>query len=273
MQSGVKDYLAEDIGSGDITTNATVPKGHTSRAIIVAKEEGVIAGHSFARDVFRELDPMFLYEEIKKDGERVLKGEMVARLEGKTRAILTGERVALNLLQRLSGIATLTRRFVEAVGNTGAKILDTRKTSPGHREKEKYAVRMGGGFNHRDTLGEMALIKENHIAVAGTIREAVRRIRSVSAVPIEVEVKNMEELDEVLAEGVDRIMLDNWDTESTRRAVMVVGKRIPLEASGNMSLERIAEVAATGVEFISVGVLTHSYKSLDLSLLHEGVGA
>lgn len=273
MHSYAKDYLAEDIGSGDITTDATVPEGHTSRAVIVAKEEGVIAGHPFARDVFRELDAAFVYEETKRDGESVGKGEIVARLEGKTRAILTGERVALNLLQRLCGIATLTRRFVEATGNTGTRILDTRKTSPGHREKEKYAVRMGGGFNHRGTLGEMALIKENHIAVAGTIKEAVRRIRSVSAVPIEVEVKNTEELGEALAEGVDRIMLDNWDTESTRRAVALVRKRVPLEASGNMTLERVAEIAATGVEFISVGVLTHSYKSLDLSLLHEGVRA
>lgn len=271
MENKIREYLLEDIGTGDITTDAIVAEDHTSRARIIAKEEGVIAGQPYAKDVFHELDPRLIYEEIKRDGEYVKKGEVIACMKGKTRAILTGERLALNLLQRLSGIATMTRRFVEAVAGTGAGILDTRKTSPGHREREKYAVRVGGGLNHRGSLGEMALVKENHIAAAGSIREAVGKIRAMSGVPIEVEVRNMEELKEALEQGVDRIMLDNWDVESTKRAVLYVENKIPLEASGNMTLDRVGEVAKTGVQFISVGALTHSCKSLDLSLFHEGV--
>ena len=271
MEGSMKDYLAEDIGSGDITTNAIVPEDHASKAVIIAKEDGVIAGQSLAAGIFKELDNELIYEKIKKDGEYVKKGDTIAIVKGKTRAVLTGERVALNILQRLSGIATLTRRFVDAVEGTGVKILDTRKTSPGHRAKEKYAVRMGGGVNHRADLSEMALIKENHISVAGSINEAVKRIRAVSKVPIEVEVKNMAELKEALEERVDRIMLDNWDMGSIKEAVSFVNKRIPIEVSGNMNLEKIRDVAKIGVEFISVGALTHSFKSLDISLLHEKV--
>lgn len=271
MKNSIKYYLTEDIGTGDITTNAIVPEMHVSRARIVAKENGVIAGQSIAKEVFRELDDTLVYEEWKSDGEHVKKGDIITIVKGKTRAILTGERVALNFLQRLSGIATLTRKFVEAVEGTGVKILDTRKTSPGHREKEKYAVRMGGGYNHRGNLSEMALIKENHIAAAGSIKDAVRKIRDISKVPIEVEVKNMVELEEALKEDVDRIMLDNWDTKEIKAAVLFVNKRIPIEVSGNVNIESIREVAKAGVDFISVGALTHSFKSLDISLLHEGV--
>lgn len=270
MKNSVKDYLSEDIGAGDITTDAIVPEDHVSAARIIAKEDGVIAGHLYARAVFEELDSGAIYEDVRKDGDTVNKGEIVAVVRAKTRAILTGERVALNLLQRLSGIATTTRKYVDAVGNTGARILDTRKTSPGHREKEKYAVRMGRGLNHRGNLSEMALIKENHISAAGSIKQAVSKIRAVSKVPIEVEVKNMAELEEAMEESVDRIMLDNWDTESMRKAVFFVNRRIPLEVSGNVTLEKLQEIAQTGVEFISVGALTHSFKSLDLSLLLEG---
>jgi len=273
MDSKIKDFLKEDMGPGDITTDAIVPEDHSSKAVILAKADGVVAGHGLAREVFRYLDKDIRYEEFKHDGERVIKGDAVAAIAGKSRAILTGERVALNLLQTLSGIATFTRRFVEAVAGTGVKILDTRKTSPGLRSMEKYAVRMGGGFNHRFDLSEMALIKENHIAVAGSITAAVKRVRSRSKVPIEVEVRTMADLKEAVEAGVDRIMLDNWDIASIQEAVSLVQKRIPLEVSGNMTVEKAREAAETGVDFISVGALTHSFTALDMTMLQEGLKA
>jgi nicotinate-nucleotide pyrophosphorylase (carboxylating) len=265
----LREFLLEDTGTEDVTTNAVVSEGHRSKAKIVAKAGGIIAGQLFASQVFKTLDNEFNYNELKKDGEHVRNGDILAVIEGRTRAILTGERVALNILQRLSGIATLTGRFVEAVRDTGAKILDTRKTTPGLREMEKYAVCMGGGHNHRKNLAEMALIKENHIAAAGSIKEAVIKVRTRTRVPIEVEVKNMDELRETIKLDVDRIMLDNWGIESTREAVLFVNKEVPLEASGNMTIERVREVAQTGVDFISVGALTHSPQALDMSLLCE----
>jgi len=265
----VENFLKEDIGEGDITTNAIVPENHTSKAIIQAKANGVVAGHIFVREIFKFLDQDIQYQELKQDGEHVTKGDILATIAGKSRAILTGERVALNILQRLSGIATITRSFVEAVEGIGAKILDTRKTSPGLRSMEKYAVRMGGGYNHRLNLSEMALIKENHIALARSIKEAVKRVKSQSNAPIEVEVRNMEELKEAINAGVDRIMLDNWEMESIKQAVFLVHKRIPLEVSGNMTIEKVKKVAKTGVDFISVGAITHSFKSLDMTLLQE----
>lgn len=271
MDKQIEIFQKEDIGTGDVTTDAIVPEDHTSRADIIAKAEGVVAGHIFARKVFNALDRNIHYEELKQDGERVTQEDILAVIAGKSRAILTGERVALNLLQRLSGIATLTRSFVDAVEGTGVKILDTRKTSPGLREMEKYAVRMGGGHNHRLNLSEMALIKENHIAIAGSIREAVRRVRSQSTVPVEVEVKNMEELKEAMEERVDRIMFDNWAIKSIKHAVSLVNKRIPLEVSGNITIEKAREVAKTGIDFISVGAITHSFKALDMTLLQEGL--
>ncbi len=271
IKDSIKAYLEEDLGAGDVTTNAIVSEDHVSKARIIAKEDGVIAGNMFAAGVFMLLDNQFRYEDVTSDGEGVKRGDIIAIVEGKTRAILSGERVALNILQRLSGIATLTRRFVDAMEGTETKILDTRKTSPGHRIAEKYAVKMGGGTNHRVDLSEMALVKENHIAVAGSIKEAVKMVRAYSKVLVEVEVKNMTELKQALSEDIDRILLDNWDIESTREAVIYVNKRIPLESSGNMTLERVAEFAKTGVDFISIGALTHSFKSLDISLLHEGV--
>jgi nicotinate-nucleotide pyrophosphorylase (carboxylating) len=271
MDVRMEDFLKEDIGEGDITTDAIVPEHHASKAVILAKAEGVVAGNCFAREVFRCLDRDIQYEELKQDGERVTKEDTVAAIAGKSHAILTGERVALNILQRLSGIATFTRGFVEAVEGTGVKILDTRKTSPGLRSMEKYAVRMGGGYNHRLNLSEMALIKENHIAVAGSIKEAVKRVRSHAKAPIEVEVRTMEELQEAMAAGVDRIMLDNWDITSIRQAAALVHKRVPLEVSGNMTMEKAREVAKTGIDFISVGALTHSFKALDMTLLQQGL--
>jgi nicotinate-nucleotide pyrophosphorylase (carboxylating) len=269
MDVMIEDFLKEDMGQGDVTTDAIVPEDHASKAVILAKAEGVVAGNGFAREVFRCLDKDIRYEELKHDGERVIKGDTVAAIAGKSRALLTGERVALNILQRLSGIATFTRGFVEAVKGTGVKILDTRKTSPGLRSMEKYAVRMGGGFNHRFDLSEMALIKENHIAVAGSITEAVKRVRSHATIPIEVEVKTMDELQQAMDAGVDRIMLDNWDMASIRLAAALVHKRIPLEVSGNMTMEKAREAAKTGIDFISVGALTHSFKALDMTLLQQ----
>ena len=239
-----------------------------SEAVIVAKEDGVIAGQALARAVFQALDSAVVYEETKTDGTFVRSGETVAKMRGKTRAILSGERTALNILQRLSGVATTTKRFADRVAGTKTRILDTRKTTPGMRILEKYAVRMGGGHNHRINLNDMALIKENHVAAAGSIRNAVQRVRQ--AFPdrlIEVEVRNMDELEQALQEPVNRIMLDNWSTDDMRRGVALVKGRVELEASGNMSIERVREVAETGVDFISVGAITHSYKALDLSLL------
>jgi len=247
----------------------TVPVDHRSEAIILAKEECVIAGHGFVHKVFETLDREAAYEELITDGEVAKKGVIVSRVRARTRAILTGERVALNILQRLSGIATATRGFVRAVEGSKVKILDTRKTSPGMRAMEKYAVRAGGGQNHRFGLYDMALVKENHISIAGSIREAVARIRKCSTVEVEVEVRNMDELRETLKEGVDRIMLDNWKDADIREAVFLVGGRIPIEVSGNMTVERAAEIARTGIDFISAGSITHSFDSADLSLLIE----
>ena len=271
MDQWIEDFLGEDIGERDVTTEAIVPENHTSKAFIQVKAEGILAGHVYAKEVFQFLDRDIQYQEFKRDGERVLSGDIAAALSGKSRAILTGERVALNILQRLSGIATLTKSFVEAVEGTGVRILDTRKTSPGLRSMEKYAVRMGGGYNHRFNLSEMALIKENHIAIAGSLKEAVKRVRSKSSVPIEVEVRNMSELKDAMDAAVDRIMLDNWDTGSMVRAFSLVNKKIPVEVSGNMTIEKAKQVAKLGPDFISVGTITHSFRSLDMSLLHEGL--
>jgi nicotinate-nucleotide pyrophosphorylase (carboxylating) len=272
----IEDFIKEDRGEGDITTDAIVPEDHSSKAVIVAKADGVLAGQRYARRVFGLLDKNIQYRELKHDGDGIVGGDLLADITGKSRAILTGERVALNILQRLSGIATLTKSFVDAVAGTKVIILDTRKTAPGLREMEKYAVTMGGGANHRRDLSEMALIKENHIAIAGSIQEAVKRVQSQSRVAIEVEVKNMQELQEALAARVDRIMLDNWDTASIRDAVSFVKERIPpaqkpplVEASGNMTIEKAREIAQTGIDFISVGAITHSFTSLDMTLLQE----
>jgi nicotinate-nucleotide pyrophosphorylase (carboxylating) len=267
MEQEIRRFLAEDIGTGDVTTDSLVPADHFSRASIVAKEECIIAGQTFTAQVFRALDGEAAYTMLSEEGSPVGRGTVVAKIEARTRAILTGERVALNILQRLSGIATSTRRFVEAVEGTSAEILDTRKTTPGLRAMEKYAVAIGGGRNHRIDLAEMALVKENHIAIAGSITEAVAKIRARRSVPIEVEVKNMSELEEAVKQGIERIMLDNWNDEDVSKAVHFVKGRIPIEVSGNMTVDRARAIARTGVQFISVGAITHSFRSADLSLL------
>jgi nicotinate-nucleotide pyrophosphorylase (carboxylating) len=264
--------LAEDVGEGDVTTLATIPESAWFEGELVAKEDGIIAGLAVARQVFALLDPGVEWVAQVRDGDRVHPGQTIARLYGPGRALLTGERVALNLLQRMSGIATLTRRYVDAVQGTHAWILDTRKTAPGLRVLDKWAVRLGGGRNHRGGLYDMALIKDNHIAAVGSIGEAVRRVRARDSHrrPVEVEVTNLEQLREALELPVDRIMLDNMTLDEMREAVDLAGGRVPLEASGKIDLNTVRAVAATGVDFVSCGALTHSVKALDISLeLHS----
>jgi len=260
--------LAEDVGSGDITTLATVDEAARSQAEIVAKEKGLIAGLSVARATFRALDPEVSFQADSSDGQRVIEGQAVASLAGRTRAILTAERVALNFLQRMSGIATLTARYVSAVEGTKARICDTRKTAPGLRVLDKYAVRMGGGWNHRTGLFDGVLVKDNHIRVAGGIAEAVKRARASShhLVRIEVEAQSLQQVEEAIAAGVDVIMLDNFQPADMARAVELIGGRCEVEASGGITLETVRTVAECGVDYISVGALTHSAPALDLSL-------
>jgi len=260
--------LTEDLGDGDVTTLNTIPADAAYTGDFLVKAAGVIAGLQVAARVFATLDPTVQFQALVADGDRVSHGDIVAAVTGPGRAILSGERVALNLLQRMSGIATATRRYVDAVAGTHAVILDTRKTAPGLRVLDKWAVRLGGGQNHRIGLYDMALIKDNHIAAVGSITEAVRRVRAGDQRhrPIEVEVTNLDQLREALALPIDRILLDNMSHEMMRAAVELAAGKIPLEASGNVTLDTVAAIAATGVDFISIGALTHSVKALDVSL-------
>lgn len=261
--------LLEDIGEGDVTTLCTISPTATQSGKFIAKEAGVIAGLEVAQAVFALLDERVQFTAHLADGDYVEKGRVFAEINGPVRAILSGERLALNFMQRMSGVATLTRQFVQAVAGTNAVILDTRKTAPGLRAFDKWAVRLGGGQNHRFGLYDMVLIKDNHIAAVGSITEAVNRVREqdVKRRPIEVEVKNKAELAEALGLHLDRILLDNMNPAQMRQAVELADGRTPLEASGNVSLETVAEIAATGVDFISSGALTHSARALDISLL------
>lgn len=266
----IKMALAEDLGErGDITSLATIPADVRLCGHLRAKADGVLAGLPLVEMVYRQVDPNVTVSFYAQDGERVAAGTVAAEVTGPGRSVLTGERVALNFVQRLSGIATLTAGFVAAVQGTRAVILDTRKTTPGWRSLEKYAVRMGGGQNHRIGLYDMVLVKDNHIDGAGGITPAVNAVRAYSPARdalIEVEVRTLDELREALSLGVDRILLDNMDEEQMRAAVRLAAGRVPLEASGNMSLERVRAAAETGVDFISVGALTHSAPALDLSM-------
>ena len=269
--------LKEDVGAGDWTTLWTVPEEAVGSGTIVAKEALVVAGTDPCIRVFRRVDPGLVVEVAATDGTEVLEETPILRIRGGLRSILTAERVALNFLGRLSGIATITRRFVKAVSGTGAQVLDTRKTTPGWRLLEKAAVLAGGGRNHRVGLHDMVLVKDNHIVAAGGIRRAVEGVRRANreGLPVEVEVGTLEELEETLLLGVQRILLDNMRLETMRAAVArtrAVGRSRPLlEASGNMTLGRVRAVAETGVDFISVGALTHSAPSADLSLrVNEG---
>jgi nicotinate-nucleotide pyrophosphorylase (carboxylating) len=273
IEPSVRHALEEDIGDGDITTHSTVPPTMMLTGRLRAKADGVIAGLAVARLTFRLLEERVEFTPHLADGQTVTAGQVIATLNGPGRALLSGERVALNFLQRMSGIATLTRRFVEAA--RPAIILDTRKTAPGLRAADKWAVALGGAENHRFGLYDMALIKENHIAaVGGSLTQAVARVRAAAipergSRPIEVEVKNLAELEEALTLNVDRIMLDNMNLDEMRAAVKLTAGRVPLEASGNVTLETVASIAATGVDYISSGALTHSAPALDISLLLE----
>jgi len=264
----IRCALEEDIGDGDVTTDCTVPADMWLAGTFVAKEAGVIAGLEVVRRTFAQLDERVRVTPLVADGDYVAAGRAIATISGPGRALLSGERVALNFLQRMSGIATLTRRFVDAVSGTSAVILDTRKTAPGLRLLDKWAVRLGGGRNHRFGLYDMVLIKDNHIAAAGGITEAVARVRKGDERKrcIEVEVRTLGELREAVGLDVDRILLDNMTPDEMRAAVRLTGGRVPLEASGNVTLENVAAVAATGVDYISVGMLTHSVRALDVSL-------
>lgn len=265
----VRDALAEDVGSGDLTSEGVLDPEATCAARILLKEPGVACGLAAAEAVFRAVDPELRFEALVSDGERPDHPPVpLARVEGPARAILTAERTALNLLGRLCGIATLTRRYVDAVAGTRAVILDTRKTTPGLRALEKHAVVCGGGRNHRFGLDDGILIKDNHVRLAGGIRPAVERVRAVASrdLPIEVEADTLDQVREALHAGADTILLDNMPPATLAEAVALVGRRAKLEASGGVSLETVRAVAETGVDFISVGALTHSARSLDVSL-------
>jgi nicotinate-nucleotide pyrophosphorylase (carboxylating) len=263
--------LSEDIGKGDLTSEAIIEQDLLTEGTIVANEEGVIAGLEIAKMVFHQLDPNLVFESSFKDGNRVMRKEEVATLKGSVRSILSGERTALNFLQRLSGIATLTSKYVEKIKDTEGKILDTRKTTPGLRTLEKYAVKMGGGENHRMGLFDMILIKDNHIKAVGNISRAIQKAKAkYPKERIEVETKNLDEVAEAVNSGADWIMLDNMSVEEMKKAVKVIRsspRKIKIEASGRIDLNNVREVALTGVNFISVGALTHSAPALDFSLL------
>jgi len=264
--ASIKHALEEDIGSGDVTTTGIVPTDASMTGQIIAKQTGIIAGLDVACEVLRLLDERVQFETHVGEGARVHNRQILATVSGPARALLTGERTALNFLGRMSGIATLTHQFVDAVGGTRAVILDTRKTAPGLRAVDKQAVRHGGGQNHRVGLYDMILIKDNHIDFAGSLPEAVRRARAAqTGLEIEVEARNMDDVQEALELNVRRILLDNMSPEMMRRATELNAGRALLEASGNVALDNVRQIAETGVDYISIGALTHSVKSFDVS--------
>ncbi|MEO8112964.1 MAG: carboxylating nicotinate-nucleotide diphosphorylase [Phenylobacterium sp.] len=265
----VRMALAEDLGrAGDLTAQACIPAEARLSCVFAARKPGVIAGLACARLALAELDPTAEFRILTEDGQSVAAGARLAWVEANARALLSAERTALNLLGRLSGIATLTRAYVDAVAGTHARIVDTRKTTPGLRALEKYAVRCGGGVNHRFGLDDAILIKDNHVAACGSVGEAVRRAKAFAGhlIKVEVEVDSLAQLDEALAEAPDVIMLDNFSLADLREAVRRVGGRLPLEASGGINLETVRAVAEAGVDVISVGALTHSASVLDIGL-------
>lgn len=264
----IEQALLEDIGTGDITTEYIIPSNLKAKGIIITSEEGVVAGLDITCLVFKKLDSEICFQPKIKDGNKILPGEILTEITGPARTILQGERVALNFLQRMSGIATFTSKFCQEVKDFPVRIVDTRKTTPGLRILEKYAVRMGGGYNHRFGLYDAVLIKDNHIAVAGGIKSAVNSVRKQIShiVKIEVEVENLSQLQEALKVQVDIIMLDNMDLETMKEAVKIVNGKALIEASGGITLEKVRKIAQTGVNLISIGALTHSVKSLNISM-------
>jgi len=264
----IRRALEEDIGNGDITTLSTVSEEKTIEGSFLAKEDGIICGLPLLKRLFEILDPAVVLEILAVEGDPVIKGEVIARISGPARSILTGERVSLNFLQHLSGIATRTHQAVRQVSGTKAVIVDTRKTTPGLRSLEKYAVRVGGGTNHRYNLTDGVLIKDNHISAAGGIGEAVARARKMAAhtLKIEVEVETFAQVGEALKSGADIIMLDNMSLEDMTTAVGMINGKALVEASGNMGDRDLREVAMTGVDLISIGALTHTVRAMDISL-------
>ncbi len=261
--------LQEDIGDGDITTNAIVPEESQTNALLIAKSEGVIAGLSVAKAVFDSIkDKSIVWILHKRDGDEVMPGDLIAELRGNNRVLLTGERTALNFLQRMSGIASYTRLFVEQLEGTNTRLLDTRKTLPGFRMLDKYSVKTGGGVNHRIGLFDMVMIKDNHIKIANGITNAVNNVRETygDKYKIEVETTNLSEVEEALSAEADIIMLDNMNIDLMTEAIAIIGDRAETEASGNVNLNNIREIAETGVNYISVGALTHSVNALDISM-------
>ncbi len=275
IQRAVRLALEEDTGSGDVTTLATVAETATARAAMVAREPLVLAGLEIAEAAFAELCPAIKIDRLASDSAKAIRGQKLMVVSGPTRAILTAERVALNFVQRLSGVATLTEQFVDAIKGTPAKILDTRKTTPGWRRLEKYAVRCGGGQNHRFGLFDMVLIKDNHLAALGgefpnAIAVAVQRARTkYPRIKIEVEADTLEQVEQAAAAGADIILLDNMTPEQMRGAIKVVNGRARTEASGGVSLGNVRTIAEAGVDFISVGALTHSARAVDIALDFE----
>jgi len=264
----IEQALSEDIGPGDVTTEATIPVGSTSTAEILAKQDLVLAGLDVSLEVFHFLDAAIQFTRFAQDGDRIKPGKVIARVSGSTRVLLAGERVALNLLQHMSGIATLTSKYVEQLKGLNAQALDTRKTLPGLRQLEKYAVRMGGGTNHRFGMYDGVLIKDNHIKAGGSITKAIESARRNAhhLLKIEVETKTLDEVREALAAKADIIMLDNMPLDMIREAVKLINGQVLVEASGNVTLETIREIGETGVDFISSGSLTHSAPAADISM-------
>lgn len=264
----ISTALKEDIGKRDVTTDLLIPKKEKAAATFIAKQDGIIAGLDIAKMVFKKLDEKIKWENFVEDGVKVKAGTKIAEVKGSVRALLSGERTALNFLQRISGIATLTSVYVEKISGTNAKILDTRKTVPGLRLFDKYAVKCGGGTNHRIGLFDMVMIKDNHIKAAGSITKAVNKIRKSipKKMKIEVEATNIREVEEAMKLNVDVIMLDNMNLNEMKVAVQLINKKCFVEASGGVNLETVRAIAETGVDFISVGALTHSVNALDISM-------
>ncbi|ATW27022.1 carboxylating nicotinate-nucleotide diphosphorylase [Candidatus Formimonas warabiya] len=273
LKEVVQSALKEDLGSGDLTSASIFPSTHLSRAFFLVKKESILCGLPVVKEIFHQLSPEINFLPQKQDGDRIMPGTVVAEVVGPTYLLLSGERVALNFLQRLSGIATLTAKYLAQVEGLDVKIVDTRKTTPGLRVLEKYAVRTGGGTNHRLGLFDAVMIKDNHIKAAGGIKEAVRLVRQniPFLTPIEVEAVSVEDALEALEAGAHVIMLDNMPTDEMARAVQAIGKRAVVEASGGITLERLREVAATRVDVISAGALTHSAPSIDISMKIQDV--
>lgn len=267
IKDTIRRALSEDIGSGDATSETIIPLDAQMQAQIIAKQDGILAGLDIAQATFLLVDSGFKFDALVSEGQRVQSGTILAKVAGPARAMLVAERVALNFLGRMSGIATLTRQFVDAVEGTGAVILDTRKTAPGLRLVDKLAVQRGGGRNHRMGLYDMILIKDNHIDFAGSLPEAVCRARSGQlGLEIEVEARNLDDVAVALELGIERILLDNMNLEEMREAVKLSSGRAKLEASGNVDLARVRQIAETGVDYISIGALTHSVKVFDVSM-------